>query len=306
MRVSKGTALITGASAGIGLELARCFARGRHDLVLVARREDKLREIALEVTEQHGVRAQVLAADLSEPDAGPRLAQVLAERNTSVDVLVNNAGFAEYGPFAESDADVMSQVLAVNVSALTLLSRALLPSMIESARRDGRRQRILNVASTAGFLPGPLMAVYYASKAYVLSLSEALANELREQNISVTCLCPGPTQSEFQGVAKMQSSKLSESVLMNAATVARAGYAGCMRGQVLVVPGTSNKAATWVPRLLPRALTVKIVRRIRSASRARRWRSSSCSCGMGAASSCARLGRARLTKGCWKACRRGR
>lgn len=261
MTKTKGTALVTGASAGIGLELARCFARGHWNVILLARREEKLKEIALEL-EQHGITAQVLIEDLSDAQAVKRVAQKLQEQGLSVDVLVNNAGFAEYGPFADSNQATMLQVLGVNIVALTMLSRSLLPSMIESAQRDGRRRRILNVGSVAGFLPGPLMAVYYASKAYVLSLSESLAAELSEQNISVTCLCPGPTTSEFQSVAGMQSSKLSNSVTMDAATVAREGYRGCMRGQVLVIPGASNKIGAFVPRLLPRQMLARMVRKV--------------------------------------------
>lgn len=262
MRQAKGTALITGASAGIGLELARCFARGNWDLILVARRADKLREIAAELEDRFGIAAHVLVEDLSQAQATERIVQVLEDKEVRVDVLVNNAGFAEYGPFAESDAATMQQVLGVNVVALTMLTRALLPQMIEAARRDGKRRRILNVGSVAGFLPGPLMAVYYASKAYVLSLSESLAAELSDQNISVTCLCPGPTTSEFQSVAKMDFSKLSSSVLMDAATVAREGYRGCLRGQVLVIPGASNKIGAFVPRLLPRQFLARMIRRV--------------------------------------------
>lgn len=260
MRPSKGTALITGASAGIGLELARCFARGGWDLILVARRGDKLRELAAELEERYGIAAHVLVEDLSQAESTERIVQVLAEKKVSVDVLVNNAGFAEFGPFADSDAATMQQVLGVNIVALTMLSRALLPAMIEATRRDGKRRRILNVGSVAGFLPGPLMAVYYASKAYVLSLSESMAAELSQQNISVTCLCPGPTTSEFQSVAKMDFSSLSKSVLMDATTVARAGYRGCMRGETLVIPGASNKIGAFVPRLLPRKMLARLIR----------------------------------------------
>jgi short-subunit dehydrogenase len=262
MTKSKGTALVTGASAGIGLELARCFARGNWDLVLVARREEKLRQLAAELEERHGIAAQVLVEDLSDPSSISRIVQVLDEKQIGVDVLVNNAGFAQYGPFAASDAATMQQVLGVNIVALTMLSRALLPAMIEASRRDGRKRRILNVGSVAGFLPGPLMAVYYASKAYVLSLSESMAAELDGHNISVTCLCPGPTPSEFQSVAKMDLSSLSKSVLTSADMVAREGYRSCMRGQVLVIPGASNKIGAFVPRLLPRRMLSRLVRRV--------------------------------------------
>ena len=258
----KGTALITGASAGIGLELARCFAQGNWDVILVARRADKLRAIASELEERHNIAAHVLVEDLSDAESTERIVQVLADKKVDVDVLVNNAGFAEYGPFANSSAATMQQVLGVNIVALTMLSRALLPGMIEAARRDGKRRRILNVGSVAGFLPGPLMAVYYASKAYVLSLSESLAAELSDHNISVTCLCPGPTTSEFQSVARMQLSKMSDSVMMDAATVARQGYRGCMRGETLVIPGASNVIGAFVPRLLPRKMLARIIRKV--------------------------------------------
>jgi short-subunit dehydrogenase len=254
----KGAALITGASAGIGRELAICFARGGYDCILVARREEKLWEVKSELERRFKIHAQVLAEDLADPEAPRRIAQGLAD--APISVLVNNAGFGDYGPFAQADEEKMLQVLQVNVVALTHLTRLLLPRMKLAARR--RRTRILNVGSTAGFLPGPLMAVYYASKSYVLSFSEALSTELEGSNVSVTCLCPGPTQSEFQEVAGMQPSKLSQGVLMDAQSVARAGYEGCLRGQTLVIPGASNRALAFVPRLLPRSLTARLVRRV--------------------------------------------
>ncbi len=251
---SKGRVLITGASGGIGLELARCFARGRYDLVLVARREDELNKVRDELQTRHKITAQVLAADLSEPDAPKNILQVLAE--TPIDILVNNAGFGDFGPFAQCDEEKMLNELAVNITSLTHLTRLFLPPMLK--RKHGR---ILNVASTAAFLPGPLMSVYYASKAYVLSFSEAITNELEGSGVTVTCLCPGPSPTGFQERAEMKSSKLVDATMMDAATVARAGYRACLRGQAVVIPGHMNAIATFATRFMSRELKAKLVRR---------------------------------------------
>src|SRR3954466_13144136 len=229
------TALVTGASAGIGLELARILAREGHDLVLVARREATLKELADELKDRYGANSTVVAADLSDASAGERIEQALGER--SVDVLVNNAGFGGVGAFAErSHADDMRMV-AVNVTALTDLCKRFLPGMV--ARGRGR---ILNVASTAAFQPGPFMAVYYATKAYVLSLSQALAEETRGTGVTVTCLCPGVTTTEFQQVAGVEDVPLTKGPLaMTPEAVAQAAYDGMRRGRLLVIPGVHNK-----------------------------------------------------------------
>ena len=187
------TALITGASSGIGLELARIFASHRHDVVLVARTESKLRELAREC-EASGVRAHVIPADLSKAGAAQTVVDGVAALGLEIDVLVNNAGLGRYGPFIDMAPGSELEMIQVNVVALTELTRRFLPAMV--ARRRGR---ILNVASTAAFLPGPLMAVYYATKAYVLSFSEAIANELEGTGVTVTAFCPGPVDSGFQG-----------------------------------------------------------------------------------------------------------
>lgn len=250
------TALITGASGGIGLELAEVFAAKGHDLVLVARTATKLEEVAKALREKHGAKVDVVASDLSEQGAAARLAKSLDERGLVVDVLVNNAGYAQYGAFTQTDADAESRMMQLNMVALTELTKQLLPKMSERGRG-----RILNVASTAAFMPGPLMAVYYATKAYVLSFSEALAEELRGSGISVTALCPGPTRTGFQDRANMQESKLVRGKeIMDAATVARAGYEGLMRGEPLVIPGVMNRLQAATPRFLPRSWIPKIVK----------------------------------------------
>jgi uncharacterized protein len=256
MAEKRDRALVTGASSGIGADLARELAAGGHDLVLVARGEDKLRALAGELEKAHAIQAQVIGADLAEPDAAVRLKKTLDERGLDVDVLINNAGYALYGRFAETDAHDEMRMIQVNIVALTQLTKLLLPAMLE--RKKGR---ILNVASTAAFQPGPLMAVYYASKAYVLSLSEALANECGGSGVTVTALCPGPTSTGFQARANMQESKLVKGKdIMSSAEVAKAGYRALMKGKAVVIPGASNKMLAQAVRFLPRSTVTKLVR----------------------------------------------
>lgn len=249
------TALVTGASGGIGLELARCFARGGFDLVLVARDQAKLQETADELRARFKVDAQVIAKDLARPESPDEIFAWLQDKGVQVDVLVNNAGFSVYGPFARAELEAQVQMMQLNIVALTHLSRLFLPPMIE--RRDGR---ILNIASTAAFAPGPLMAVYYASKAYVLSLSRALSNETEGTGIKVCCLCPGLTKSGFQERAKMQHSRIMENEMMDAATVAQAGYRGLMCGREVIVPGRRNQGFALLSRLLPASKMTRIIR----------------------------------------------
>ncbi len=251
------TALVTGASGGIGLELARLFAADGYDLVLVARSEDKLARLAEELSARPNVNARVLASDLARPEAPREIFDELSASNVTVDVLVNNAGFGSYGPFAESDERVQLEMLQVNVVALTHLTRLFLPSMI--ARGGGR---VLNVASTAAFQPGPLMAVYYATKAFVLHFSEAIANELAGTNVTVTALCPGPTETGFVAAAGMEKSKLFEANVMDARTVAAEGYRGMNEGKAVVIPGLRNRVMARAVGFAPRGLVTKIVRRV--------------------------------------------
>jgi short-subunit dehydrogenase len=186
------TALVTGASSGIGLDLAKRFAAEGYDVALVARSEGKLKEVAAALEAEHKVRAHVVTADLAKAGAADALVAALDARGIDVDVLVNNAGYASYGAFAETDLADELAMIQVNVVVLTHLTKLLVRKMV--AKRSGR---VLNVASTAAFQPGPLMAVYYATKAYVLSFSEAIAEELRDTGVTVTALCPGPTRTAF-------------------------------------------------------------------------------------------------------------
>src|SRR3954471_20420213 len=220
------TALITGASAGIGLELARLFAAGGYDLVLVARSAGRLEELAGELRSRHGAAARALAKDLTHPESPEEVFRELEAAGVAVDVLVNNAGFGTFGPFAETDLDQELRELQLNVVTLTHLTKRFLPGML--ARRRGG---VLNVGSTAGFQPGPLMAVYYATKAYVLSFSEALAEELRNTGITVTALCPGPTRTEFASEAGVTNSRLfSLFGAADATDVAEYGFRAMMEG----------------------------------------------------------------------------
>ena len=241
-------ALVTGASSGIGLEIARILAKD-HDVVLAARRADKLEALAADIG-----GARVVAVDLADP-AGPR--RLVAEV-PAVDVLVNNAGFGDFGPFADAAEARLDEMIELNVGALTRLARAYLPGMC-----DRGYGRVLNVASTAAFQPGPLMAVYYATKAYVLSLSEALAEETRGTGVTVTALCPGPTASGFQAGAAMEGSRLVRGrSLPTAASVAAFGVAAMRKGDAVAVPGLMNKMVASSIRVTPRPIVRRIVHRM--------------------------------------------
>ena len=196
-----------------------------------------------------------MAADLARPDAPQAIADELAREGTGVDVLVNNAGFGAMGPFAELDAARQVEMVQVNIAALTHLTRLLLPGMIGRGRGG-----VLNVASTAGFQPGPFMAVYYATKAYVISLSEALHDELAGRGVTVSCLCPGPTESEFDAVANMEHSRLAGMPKMTAERVAEIGYRGFRRGKPLVIAGWQNWLAAIGGRFAPRSVPRRIAR----------------------------------------------
>jgi len=250
-------ALVTGASGGIGLELARLFAGDGHDLVLVARSGQRLASVARDFEDRFGVQVRTIPRDLSNPIAPLSVYDECGE----VDFLVNNAGFGHRGSFAEEDPVMLSEMLQVNVAALTQLTRMFLPAMIE--RGSGR---ILNVASVAAYQPGPLMTVYAASKAYVLSFSEAIRHELAGTGVTVTALCPGPTRSAFAARAGMARSRVNEAAEMEAHEVARLGYAGMMAGRPVVVPGTVNRLGALGSRLVPRSVAAAIARRIHEAN----------------------------------------
>jgi len=251
------TALITGASGGIGYELALLFARDRFDCILVARSRDKLDELAARLESEFRVKTLVVARDLSKPTAVDEIYEEVSAASMSIDVLVNNAGFPVYGRFVDTDWQAELDMLQVNVVALTALTKLFVRGMVE--RRNGR---ILNLASTAAFVPGPLMAVYYASKAYVLSFSQALANELQGTGVTVTALAPGPTRTGFQKRGVMEDSRLVRGQIADAKSVAAAGYRGMMRGKTIVIPGFSNKLIPWVARVSPRGAVTRVVRRM--------------------------------------------
>src|SRR5665213_3080277 len=242
------TALITGASAGLGLELAQLFAADKHDVVLVARRRDQLEALATRLAAEQGVVARVIVADLADPSAPQRIVDELRRRNIEIDFLVNNAGFGTTGPFVERDLLRELAMLQVNVAALVTLTGLLLPGMI--ARRSGR---ILNLGSTAGFQPGPFMAVYYASKAFVNSFTEALAYELRGTGVTATVSSPGATATEFAQVSGIGSSRLFKMGAASAEQVARAGYRAMLAGKAIAVHGLKNKLAAQSIRVSPRA-----------------------------------------------------
>ena len=241
------TALITGASAGLGRELARLFAADGHDLLLVARRLPKLQALCAELEQRYSLKARAIACDLSSPS---ELDALLAEvRGVELDYLVNNAGFGSVGTFAELPAERELAMIELNVAALVRLTRAVLPGML--ARRRGR---VLNIGSTAGFQPGPYMATYYASKAFVNSFSEALAYEVRGTGVSVTVSCPGPTRTEFGAVSGVDKSRLFQLGAASADSVARAAYRAMQRGRATAVHGFMNWLMVQAVRLGPRAL----------------------------------------------------
>jgi hypothetical protein len=247
------TVLITGASSGIGRELAGLYAAEGAGLVLIARSQDRLRELAGELAAKYGVQAEVLPADLSRPASPDEIVETLAQRHIDVDVLVNNAGFGAHGSVAGLGAERQLDMIDVNVAALTRLTALLLPGMLE--RRHGA---ILNVASTAGFQPGPNQAVYCATKAYVLSFTQALAEEVRGSGVRVSCLAPGATDTGFASQAGMAGTRLFRRGVMDAARVARAGHDGLRQGKVLVIPGLRNRFLAFGVRLTPRVLVTKV------------------------------------------------
>ena len=259
---NRPVALVTGASGGIGEALARTLAAKGHDLVLVARSADKLQNLADELISAQKISAQIISADLGVPGAGHALATTLTDRGIVIDVLVNNAGFADFGEFHLADPRKLDSMISLNICTLTELMRELVPGMV--ARKSGR---VLNVASTAAFMPGPLMAVYYATKAYVLSVSEAVAEELNGTGVTVTALCPGPTESGFQAVAAMENSKLIKGrKIMDSQTVAELGVKAMLAGKPMIVTGFKNKLQAMSPKFTPRRLIPAMVKRAQAAS----------------------------------------
>ncbi len=253
----KETVLITGASSGIGYELACIFANDRYNLVLVDKREEKLTEISKVFPQKFGISVKVIAKDLSIPASREEIFTELQQASIKVDILVNNAGFGTYGLFHQTDLTAELDMIQVNTACITHLTKLFLKDMVKQGYG-----KILNVASTAAFQPGPMMAVYFATKAYVLSFSEAIANELEGTGVTVTVLCPGPTASGFQQAAAMEEAKIASSArMMDTQTVAKIGYRGLMANKTVVIPGVRNRILAQSIKFSPsRKLVAKIVR----------------------------------------------
>lgn len=248
------TALITGASSGIGLELARLFAVDHYRLVLVARNRAALQQIGEELQSKHGIEVRISPKDLAHPSSPVELFQELQEAGIVVDVLVNNAGFGGSGPFLQTDWHHEAEMIQVNIVALTHLTKLFLPQI------QTRRGKVLNVGSVAAFLPGPFTAIYYASKAFVLHFSEALAEELTDSSVTVTCLSPGPVETGFQKRAHSGgSSRANAPLYMDVTDVARIGYEGMKQGRRIVIPGWKNRLLTELLRLVPRNTVTRTV-----------------------------------------------
>jgi short-subunit dehydrogenase len=249
------TVLVTGASSGIGLELAKCFADDGCRLVLVARNRPALEELAASLKQKYRIETIVIPADLSLPEAPTQLFQSLKDQNVAVDVLINNAGFGLHGRFAEMPLSRQLEIIKVNVMALTELTGLFLPQMIK-VKGGG----ILNVGSVAGFVPGPNLAIYYASKAFVQSFSEALAEELAGTGVSVTVLCPGPTESNFSAVARGNKVRVAQSAKMSAESVARFGHFAFRNKKIVAIPGFSNRSLVCLTRFVPRGTIRRAVK----------------------------------------------
>jgi hypothetical protein len=250
------TALITGATTGIGRELAQIAALNNYDIILTARTPQSLQTAAADIERTTNRKTHIFPTDLSRPNAARTLFADISNAGLTIDVLINNAGFGLLGKFADLSEDEQMQMIQLNIGALTQLTRLALPGMIE--RRTGY---ILNVASTASFQPGPLMAIYYASKAYVLSFSEAIHNEAKGTGVNVCCLCPGATRTEFQKRAGMAGTKLFDSShIMSAQEVAQIGWNGMIQGKSSVIAGRLNAALAFSTRFAPRQMAAGIAR----------------------------------------------
>jgi hypothetical protein len=254
------TALVTGASMGIGVDLAACFANDGYDLILTARSEQALKDVAAKLADKYKVKVETIAADLGVAGAGEKLAQQIAAKGLNVDALVNNAGYGIAGGFAKSDRAQQLGMIDLNDRALVELTHIYWPRMLEN-----KRGGVINVASTAAFQPGPLMAIYYASKAFVLSFSEALWKEAAGTGVHVTCLCPGPTTSNFRERAGTGATRLSRSGKpMSSASVARMGYNAFRKNRRVIVTGARNALLASAARFLPRRTILGIVHNLQS------------------------------------------
>lgn len=248
------TAIITGASKGIGNELAILFAKDGHNLILIARSGKELDNLKQQLEEEYNVTVHILIKDLSKPESAQSVFDELKAINVEVDYLVNNAGFGDYGAFTDCEWDTYEKMITLNVTTLTHLCHLFIKEI--KGRKPGR---ILNVSSTAAFQPGPMMAVYFATKSYVLSLSEAIGYELRKDNITVTTLCPGPTSTNFGEVSGMNASQLVKNIrIASSKDVAELGYKAMMKGKSTVIHGTQNKLAPFGIRFIPRKWVTRL------------------------------------------------
>jgi short-subunit dehydrogenase len=257
------TALITGASNGIGLELAKIHAAKGDQLVLVARNKSKLDELKLELEKTYKISVYTIGKDLSAMNAGQEIFDETSKQQIHIDYLINNAGFGDFGMFVETDWNKEAQMIQLNITALTQLTKLYLKEMVK--RGSGK---IMNVASTAAFQSGPTMAVYYATKAYVLSFSEAIDNEVRDKGVTVTALCPGATESGFQAAAAMEESNLVKGrKLPTSKEVAEYGYESMMKGRTVAIHGFMNYLLANTVRFIPRAMVVKVTRKLQDKSK---------------------------------------
>lgn len=245
--------LITGASSGIGFELAKLFKSDRHNLILVARNKEKLKDATDKLNDKEN-RIIMLDIDLSKEEEIDKLISYIEDTGININILVNNAGIGSFGNFQELDWSIEEKLIDINIKAVTRLTKYFLPRMIEN-----KSGGILNVASTAAFASGPRMATYYASKSYVLNLTEAINEEVRQYGVKVSCLCPGPVRTSFQSKAGINKSEKAKKYLMNADIVAKVGYEEFKKGKVIIIPGFKNKILVSANKILPRAISRKII-----------------------------------------------
>lgn len=245
--------LITGATAGIGYELAKLYAKDENNLILVARDEERLKEVKDEL-EFYNIKVYTIALDLSEDNSCEKVLDFVNKKNLSVDILINNAGMGSFGYLSEIEVEKELKLINVNIRALTELTKMFLPSMIEHG--EGA---IMNVASTAAFCAGPKMATYYASKSYVLNFTEALYEELKGSEIKVSCLCPGPVKTNFQEKSGIRKSEAAKKALMTPKEVAEIAYRDFKKGKLIIIPGFKNKLIIRINKLIPRSFSRKII-----------------------------------------------
>ena len=252
------TALITGASGGIGYELTKIFASNKINLVLTARNTTELNNLKTELEKKFEIKVLVIGKDLSNPGSANEIFDEVHKSGIEIDYLINNAGFGDFGFFYKCNWEKQEQMINLNITTLTQLTRLFLPEMISNGKG-----KIMNVASTAAFQPGPLMSVYYATKAYVLSFSEAIANELKCTGVTVTALCPGPAKSGFQKAANIENSRfLQNKIIPSSEAVARYGYDAMMKGKTIAIYGFVNKLLAFFSRRAPRWIVIRIVRKM--------------------------------------------